>query len=73
MLNKIYRRAKDKIEIFIPLKGIINFDKEIARLNKQVIDMNGRLSAIYKKLNNKNVIDRAPEDIIQHEKNKKMK
>ena len=34
--------------------------------------MNGRLNSIYKKLNNKNFIDRAPEDIIQHEKNKKM-
>ena len=32
--------------------------------------MNGRLSAVSNKLNNKNFVDRAPKDIIQHEKNK---
>ena len=48
------------MEIFIPLKGLIDIDKEVERLKKQVEDMNGRLSAIYKKLNNPNFVDRAP-------------
>ena len=61
------------IEIFIPLKGLIDIDKEVNRLNKQVIDMNGRLNTIYKKLNNKNFIDRAPSDVIANEKKKKEK
>ena len=58
------------VEIFIPLKGLIDIDKEISRLEKQASDMNGRLSAVSKKLENKNFIDRAPQDIIEHEKNK---
>jgi valyl-tRNA synthetase len=58
------------VEIFIPLKGLIDIDKEISRLEKQASDMNGRLSAVSKKLENKNFIDRAPKDIIEHEKNK---
>ena len=58
------------VEIFIPLKGLINIDKEIARLEKQAADMNGRLSSVSKKLENKNFIDRAPKDIIEHEKKK---
>jgi len=58
------------VEIFIPLKGLIDIDKEISRLEKQALDMNGRLSAVSKKLENKNFIDRAPKDIIEHEKNK---
>ena len=62
----------DKIEIFIPLKGLIDIDKEVERLNKQVQDMQGRLNAIYKKLNNPNFVKRAPEDVVVNEKNKKL-
>jgi len=59
------------IEIFIPLKGLINIEKETDRLNKQIEDMQGRLNAIYKKLDNKNFIDRAPTNVIENEQNKK--
>ena len=37
------------LEIFIPLKGLININDEINRLEKQIEDMNGRLNAIYNK------------------------
>ena len=59
------------MEIFIPLKGLIDINKEVDRLNKQVEDMNGRLNAIYKKLNNPNFVDRAPKEVVAHENNKK--
>mgnify|MGYP006133150423 CR=1 FL=1 len=59
------------IEIFIPLKGLINIEKENDRLNKQIEDMHGRLNAIYKKLDNKKFIDRAPTNVIENEQNKK--
>jgi len=62
----------DTMEIFIPLKGLIDINKEISRLEKQVLDMNGRLSAVSKKLENKNFIDRAPKDIIAHEQKKQI-
>jgi valyl-tRNA synthetase len=61
----------NKMEIFIPLKGLIDINKEIDRLNKQVEDMNGRLNAIYKKLNNPNFVDRAPKEVVAHEIKKK--
>ena len=59
------------IELFIPLKGLIDLNQEIARLEKQIEDMNGRLNAINKKLDNQNFVDRAPKDVVAHEKNKK--
>ena len=59
------------IELFIPLKGLIDLNEEIARLEKQIEDMNGRLNAINRKLDNQNFIDRAPQQVIDHEKNKK--
>ena len=58
------------LEFFIPLKGLINIDKELSRLQKQVDDMNGRLQSVNKKLNNKNFIKRAPKDIVEHEQKK---
>ena len=60
----------ENLEIFIPLKGLIDIEKEIKRLEKQVSDMEGRLNSVSKKLDNKNFVDRAPKDIIEHEKAK---
>ena len=60
------------LEIFIPLKGLININDEINRLEKQIEDMNGRLNSIYNKLNNENFVKRAPKQVVEHEKNKKI-
>ena len=59
------------IELFVPLKGLIDLNEEIARLEKQIEDMNGRLNAINRKLDNQNFVDRAPKEVVEHEKNKK--
>jgi valyl-tRNA synthetase len=60
----------ENLEIFIPLKGLIDIKKEIKRLEKQVSNMDGRLNSVSKKLDNKNFVDRAPKNIIEHEKAK---
>ena len=58
------------LEFFIPLKGLININKEIERLQNQVNDIKGRLAAVNKKLENENFIKRAPQDVVNHEKKK---
>jgi valyl-tRNA synthetase len=58
------------LELFVPLSGIIDLNKEIKRLEKQIQDMEGRLTAVNHKLANKNFVDRAPENIINHERQK---
>jgi len=58
------------MEFFIPLKNLIDINKEIERLQKQVDDMQGRLGAVNKKLNNDNFVKRAPDDIVKHEQAK---
>ena len=58
------------LEFFIPLKGLIDINKEIERLQKQVEDMQGRLGAVNKKLTNENFVKRAPNDVVEHEKAK---
>ena len=60
----------ENLEIFIPLKGLIDLKEEIKRLEKQVSDMTGRLNSVSKKLENQNFVERAPKKIIAHEKTK---
>ena len=61
------------LEIFVPLSGLIDINKEINRLEKQIQDMNGRLRSVSSKLDNANFIDRAPEKVINHERDKMQK
>ncbi len=58
------------MEIFMPLKGLININTEIERLEKQVIDMKGRLKSVNNKLENKDFINRAPKEVIENEQKK---
>jgi len=60
----------DSNEIFIPLLDIIDIDVEIDRLTKQADAYKGRLKNVNNKLNNKNFVDRAPEDVVSNEKKK---
>jgi len=58
------------LELFVPLAGLINISKEVERLEKQIQDMEGRLNAVSRKLDNANFVERAPENVITHERNK---
>ena len=58
------------LEIFIPLKGLIDIDKEVERLQTKLKDLEARLNNVKKKLDNKNFVDKAPKQIIEHEQKK---
>ncbi|MCF7807092.1 MAG: valine--tRNA ligase [Candidatus Marinimicrobia bacterium] len=60
----------DKMELFIPLEGIIDLGKEIERLEKEIQTTEGLLKAVEGKLTNKSFVDRAPENIVQKERDK---
>ena len=61
------------MELFVPLAGLIDLSKEIDRLERQIQNMKGRLSAVSRKLENKNFVERAPENVINHERDKMQK
>ena len=63
----------NNIELFIPLIGLIDLDKEKSRLENQIQDLVGRLSSVNSKLNNKNFISRAPENVVKNEQTKQKK
>ena len=58
-------------DIFVPLKGLIDVDVERARLSKEIARLEGQLAGVESKLTNPNFAGKAPEDIIQKEKDKK--
>ncbi|MEE3196306.1 MAG: valine--tRNA ligase [Candidatus Neomarinimicrobiota bacterium] len=61
----------DNMEIFIPLEGIIDFDLEKDRLQKRINELKIHLVNVKKKMENKDFLNRAPENVILHEKEKK--
>ena len=58
------------IEIFLPLSGLIDMEKEIARLEKEVEKVNGEIDRIAKKLGNEGFVAKAPAAVIEKEKEK---
>jgi len=60
------------IEIYIPLEGLIDLDKERERLEKEIKRLQGSLIGIEKKLSNEKFVNNAPADVVQREKAKQM-
>ena len=58
------------MDIYIPLKGIIDFDSEKKRLDKEIKRIEGALSGINKKLTNNTFLEKAPPEIIDKERQK---
>ena len=58
------------MELYIPLGGLVDLDKERLQLNKRKTKIELLLSDIKKKLSNENFVSRAPEDIVKREQDK---
>jgi len=59
------------VEIFIPLKGLIDIEKEKARLEKEISRIKIEFEKVEKKLTNENFTGKAPAAVIEKEKKKK--
>ena len=55
---------------FLLLEGLISFDKERARLQKEIANITSYVSSIHKKLANRGFADNAPPDVIAKEREK---
>jgi valyl-tRNA synthetase len=51
--------------IFVPLEGIIDFDKEVQRLEKEMNKLIKELATVSQKLQNDNFLGKAPEEVVQ--------
>lgn len=58
------------MEILVPMAGLIDKDAELARLNKEVDKIQKDFGRIEGKLNNPKFVDKAPEAVVQKERDK---
>ena len=57
-------------ELFVPLTGAVNFDDELARLDKELNKIEKDLTAVNKKLMNRGFTSKAPEEVVQKERDR---
>ena len=58
------------VEIFLPLKDLIDVEKETARLNGEMAKLEKEISRLDKKLSNQGFLAKAPADVVAGEKEK---
>ena len=60
-------------ELFMPLLDLVDKEKELDRLNKELKKLEGEIDRIDKKLGNQGFVAKAPEAVIDAEKEKRVK
>lgn len=60
-------------ELFLPLDDLIDFGKELDRLEKEKAKLEGEVDRVSKKLSNEGFVAKAPEKLIEEEKAKQAK
>lgn len=63
----------DGTEIYLPLADLIDFEKEIERLEKEKTKLQSELDRVNGKLHNEKFMGKAPESVVNEEKEKLMK
>lgn len=61
----------DKIKIFLPLKGLVDYEAEFAKLSKALEEAQANLDRVEKKLSNPGFVQKAPPAVIQKEEEKR--
>ena len=56
--------------LFVPLEGIIDFNKEAQRLEKEIAKLTKELATVSKKLENESFLNKAPQDVVAKVKTK---
>ena len=59
-------------EIYVPLEGVIDFDVEVQRLNKELLDVDKELKRVTNKLSNQQFVQKAPAQVVEKEQGKKV-
>ncbi|MBU0880659.1 MAG: valine--tRNA ligase [Candidatus Omnitrophica bacterium] len=60
-----------KMEIFLPLEGLIDFEKEKARLLKEHLRMEGEMKGLSSRLKDRNFTSKAPKEIVDKQEERK--
>lgn len=58
------------LEIFLPVEGLIDIEKETQRIKREISKISKDIELSQKRLSNPDFLERAPEDVIEREKEK---
>ncbi len=61
---------KNGTELFMPLKGVIDLDRERERLAAEIQRLSGQLKGVRAKLANQSFVEKAPEEVVAREREK---
>ncbi len=62
---------RDGAELFLPLEGVIDVARERARLADEIQRMEGLLQGTARRLENRDFVSKAPEEVVSREREKK--
>ena len=68
--DDVMTAAVKDAEILIPLQDLVDFDEEIKRLEKEQERLRSEVARVEKKLANKGFVSKAPEAVVQEERDK---
>jgi valyl-tRNA synthetase len=60
-----------RCEVFVPLAGMIDLDQERERLRNEIEEKEGFLESVERKLNNPQFVNKAPDEVVDRERQKK--
>lgn len=63
----------DKCEVFLPLKDLIDYEKEIERLEKEKEKLEDEIKRVVGKLSNEGFVKKAPAKVVEEEREKHKK
>lgn len=58
------------VEVYLPLEGLVDFEREIARLEKELATTQKELERVQKKLANPDFLAKAPAEVVEKERNR---
>nr|WP_222532103.1 valine--tRNA ligase [Azospirillum sp. 412522] len=61
----------DETTLVLPLEGIVDLDKEKARLSKEIDKLAGEIKKIDAKLSNEQFVAKAPEEVIEEQRDRR--
>ena len=59
------------VEVYIPLAGLVDLDKEIARLQRDVVAVSKELERLHGKLANESFLAKAPPEVVDKDRKKR--
>ncbi|MBI2486820.1 MAG: valine--tRNA ligase [Deltaproteobacteria bacterium] len=68
--KKAVAQVVEDLQIYLPIEGLIDVDKEVERIKREISKIVKDIELSEKKLSNQDFINRAPEEVVEKEKEK---